>query len=238
VSYDVTFAGARLFDRSSTLAGGRALYDLNHGLGYEALTLRGQNDTSQKLYLALLPKMVYVGPDPLPKGALPAGKVWIAVPFDAGARDRATLRLAAQVESTGAELPLAEVAWGAKDVMKVGTSVIRHVPMTEYRATVDLKQALAAARRHGRSALAAAMAGELAAGHGKPLAVELWVNGPGYVSRLQRTAPGSELGTATVSLSAFTQSFGRSLPLASQTVLLSSLPGPRRSLWAVATGAR
>jgi len=235
VSYNVTFAGDRLFGPSLTLLGGRAASDLSSGLGYEALKLQGKDGHTQTLFLDLMPKVAYLSPDPAPAGVLPQGKLWITVPFDQG--DAAEQRLAAQLEGVAAELPLAEVAWGAKDVSRVGTRVVQHLPATEYRVTVDLAKALAAAKRSGRTGLAAATASELRAARGKPVVVTMWVNGPGYVSQLEHAAPGTGLGTATVSITGFTGRLRPNPPLDSQSVPVASVVPPGRSLWDVATGS-
>jgi hypothetical protein len=232
VSYDVTLDGSRLFGPSVEVLGGRAAYDFTTGVGYEALTLRSRTGGNRKLYLDYLPEAVYVAPWPTPAGLLPAGKIWISVAFtgDGAAANRP---LAAQVEGLAAELPLEEVAWGAHTASHLGTRVVRHVPMEEYRVSVDLAKALQAARRKGRIAAAAAIESELRAARSGRLAFTVLVTGAGHVATIEKAMPAAGLGTASFSFSSFHAQFNRSRPRPSQTVPLASISEPR-FLWAIA----
>jgi hypothetical protein len=232
VSYDVTFDGSRLFGPSVDLLGGRAAYDFTTGVGYEALTLRYRTGGNRKLYLDYLPAAVYLAPWPTPAGLLPAGKIWISVAFT-GAGAAANRPLAAQVEGLAAELPLEEVAWGARTASHVGTRVVRHVPMEEYRVSVDLAKALSATRRKGRVAAAAAIEGELRAARSGRLSFTVLVTGAGHVATIEKAIPGSGLGTASFSFSSFHAQFNRSRPRPSQTVPLASIT-EARFLWKIA----
>jgi hypothetical protein len=236
-SYSVTFDGDRLFGPANTLLGGRARYDLADGIGYEALKLQAKDGTSQTLYLDILPASLAVEPWPTPAGTLPNGKLWIVAPVGRTPTE-AQRRLAGQVGALTPELPLAEAAWGATRVERVGTRTVAHIPMTEYRVTVDPAKALAAARRANRPLLAAAIAEEARRADGHPIQVSLWVNGPGYVSQIEHAVPGSGLGTSTVAFSNYAGGgFQKSRPPAAQSVLLSALPQRSSSIWEIATGA-
>jgi hypothetical protein len=234
VSYSMTLDGTNLFGPSVKPLGGRAAYDLSAGVGYEALTLRGDDGSTRVLYLDFKPDAFYLTPDPAPAGVLPDGKVWISSRFAGPSATPATRRLAAQAEGLSPELALAEIAWGAESASRIGTRVIRHVPAEEYRVSVNLEKALLAATRAGRPALAAAIESQLRAARSGRASVDIWVNGPGYVARIEHTVPGSGLGKASFSFSDYASQFTRTSPLPAQTVPLASIAGAR-SLWAIAT---
>ncbi len=236
VSYSVALDGTKIFGPSVKPLGGRAAYDLRAGVGYEALTLRGDDGSTRVLYLDFTPGAFYLTPDPAPAGALPKGKVWVSSRFAGPGVTPATRRLAAQAEGLSPELALAEIAWGAESASRIGTRVIRHVPAEEYRVSVNLEKALVAATRAGRPALAAAIESQLNAAGSRRASVDVWVNGPGYVARIEHTVPGAGLGKASFSFSDYASRFTRTSPLPAQTVPLGSLAGAPRSLWAIATG--
>ena len=232
VSYNVTLDGPRLFGPSSDVPGGRAAYDFPAGLGYEALTVKRRDGGKRTLYLDFLPAAVYVAPWPTPAGLLPAGKIWIAVAF-AGPAAQANRPLAPQLVGLAPELPLEEIAWGARAASHVGTRVVRHVPMEEYRVSVDLAKALSAAKRARRVAVAAAIASELRAARSGELSIAVWVTGAGHIARIDATVPGSGLGTVSLSFSSFHARFNRNPPRPAQAVPLASITEPR-FLWSVA----
>jgi hypothetical protein len=205
---------------------GRAAYDLRSGLGFERLTLK-----TRRLFLDFLPGAFYVAPDPAPPGLLPAGKPWISAPLVAGDP------LAAQAEGLSPELALSEVAWGGEHAEHVGTRVVGHVPLDAYRVTVSLPKALAAARQAKRPALAAAIESELLSSGARRIPVTVWVNGPGYVARVERKVPRSALGTTTFTVTDFAARFNRAWPDPAQLVPLVALAHPERSLWARAAGS-
>lgn len=227
VSYDLRLKGQSLFPG---LLGGRAAYDLRSGLGYEALTLKNADGSTRKLFFDFLPAAFYLMPYPAPPGLLPAGKGWISVPVVAGDP------LAAQVEGLAPELALSEVAWGGEQATHVGRRVVRHVPLDEYRVTVDLRTALTRARRAGRPAVAAAIESELRNAGSRRVPVTVWVNGPGYVARLDKAAAGTGLGTASFSFSGFAEKFSRTTPDPATIVPLVAIAHPERSIWSRASG--
>lgn len=237
VAYTATFERPRLFGRSIRVLGGNAVYDLQDGIGYEALSLRAHGGSAQTLYFDFLPAGFDVAPAPAPPGALPAGKSWISVTFPRPPTAGASGRLAAQATGLAPELALDEIAWGGRSASSLGSTVVGHVPMAGYSVSVDLAEALSAARRAGRPALAAAIASELAATPSGRISLKVWVNGPGYVARIQAPVPGSGLGTASFSFTGFTATFEHSRPLASQTTSVAALAHPSRSLWATVTGS-
>jgi hypothetical protein len=228
VTYDLRLEGQSLFPG---LLGGRAAYDLRSGLGYEALTLRNADGSTRKLYFDFLPAAFYLMPYPAPAGLLPAGKSWISVPVVAGDP------LAAQIEGLAPELALSEVAWGGEQATHVGRRVVQHVPMDEYRVTVDLRKALARARRAGRPAVAAAIESELRNAGSSRVPVTVWVDGPGYVARLDKAAAATGLGTASFSFSGFAERFNRTSPDPATIVPLVAVAHPELSIWSRASGA-
>jgi len=246
VGYDLTLNRSSLFGAWRMPVRGRAVYDPHAGLCYEKLVLEKQDGTSLALYLDILPTRLLVAPSPLPAGVLPEGKFWISTPLTGRVDAVMSRQLTAQAEGLTPELALDELAWGAQAVSFAGERVVDHVPMREYRVSVNLAKALSAARTAGRGAIAAAIEHEVDAlgsshtgGHPPSLSVTAWVNGSGYVARLMTTVPGSGLGTTSFSLSNFSAKVPRNLPLPTQTVALRSLERSAegsRTLWATATG--
>jgi hypothetical protein len=232
--YQLALAEPRLFTAPIAILGGRAAYQFRAGLGYEFLQLRLRAGSYQTVFLDLQPATFLLDPSPPPAGVLPAGKLWISAPLTGTGADRA---LAAQAEGLTPVLALDEVAWGARNASSVGTRVVQSVPTVEYRVSVDLARALSTARRTRRLGIAAAIEQELAATPSGRLTVIVWVNGPGYVGKIESQVPGSELGTATFWFSSFTTPYTGTAPPASQVVPLASLAHRGRSLWAVATGS-
>jgi hypothetical protein len=231
VRYDMTFQRPRLFDPSIRIVGGRAAFNLEARLGYELLDLQRRGGSSQVLSLDLTPTTLLVDPEPPPAGLPPTGGVWISAPLSGADA------LAGQAEGLSAELPLDELAWGATAATHVGSSVSGHLPLDEYRVTVDLRKARAAAEHAHLSALAAAIRNELRASASPRLSLRVWVNGPGYVSRIDEAIPGAGLGTVSLVFTNFRLRYTGTLPPRSQILPLSGLSPGTRSLWAVATGS-
>lgn len=228
VRYEMTFKRPRLFDPRIQIVGGRSAYNLEQRLGYEFLNLQKPDGGSQTLWLDLTPTSLLVDPDPPPAGVLPPGKVWVSIPLaEAGV-------LAAEAEGFGPELPLDEIAWAAQTVTHVGSSVQNHLPADQYRVTVDLRKARAAAERLHRDALAAAITSELRASASPRLSLDVWVNGPGYVSRVDHALPGARLGTVSLMFTSYRVAYTGTLPPSSEIV---ALPGLGRSVWSVVTGS-
>ena len=233
VSYIMTLERPRLFGPSIETVGGRAAYDFRAGLGYEALTLQRRNGGKRTVYIDFLPAAVYVAPWPTPAGLLPAGKIWIEVAFT-GHEAPANRPLASQLEGLAPELPLEEIAWGARAASHVGTRVVRHVPMEKYRVSVDLAKALSTARRAGRVAVAEAIESELRAARSGRVSLDVLVTGAGHIAKIDATVPGSGLGTASFSFASFHAQFNRNHPRQAQVVPLASITEPR-FLWTIAT---
>ena len=231
VRYTLTFQRPTLFDPSIQIVGGRAAYNLKARLGYQVLDLQKRGGASQLLWFDLTPTALLLDPDPPPAGVLPAGKIWISAGFSE------KNAVAGQAEGLAAELPLDEIAWGARTAKHIRSSVAGHVPMDEYRVTVDLTKALSAARKAQLVGVAAAIAGELRAADSSRLSLLVWVNGPGFVGRIDQVVPGSGLGTVSLVFSSFTLRYTGTLPPSSQVVALPSLSPGDRSIWAVATGS-
>jgi hypothetical protein len=233
VSFTVALDGTRLFAPAADVPGGRAAYDFTTGVGYEALAVQRQNGEKRTLYVDFVPASVYLAPWPTPAGLLPPGKIWVTVAF-AGPGAAANRQLAAQLEGLGPELALEEIAWGARSASHLGTRTIRHVPMEEYTVSVDLAKALAAARRAGRIAVAAAIEAELRAPRSRRPSFAVWVTGAGHVGRIDVTRPGSGLGTVSFAFTSFHAQFSHNRPRPSQSVALASITEPR-FLWTIAT---
>lgn len=230
VRYNLTFDRPRLFGPAVRVVGGRAVFNVDDRLAYETLDLQ-KPEGSQLLWVDLTPTTLLVDPDPPPSGVLPAGKIWISVHLPgAGA-------VAGQAEALSVELPLNELASATVAATHVRSTVVNQVPTDEYRVTVDLSKAQAAAEARHLDALAAAIKNELRASSSPRLSLLVWVNGPGYVSRIDEAVPGSGLGTVSLQFTNFRLKYTGTLPPSSQTVPLSGLPPGAISVWSAATGS-
>src|SRR5581483_9926725 len=231
VRYELTFDAPQLFGSSVALEGGRGAFNVKDRLAYGFLDVQKQQSGAQTLWFDVTPTAFLVDPEPAPAGALPAGKVWISV--DLSAADGG----AQQAEGLAPGLPLDEIAWGARAVTHGGSSVVGNVPMDEFRVTVDLTKALLAATKAGRASIAAAIDSELRAAGSSSVQLSVWVNGPGFVGRIDEPIPGSRLGTVSLIFTSFTRPYTGTLPPSAQIVPLASLSPGDRSVWAVATGS-
>lgn len=232
--YELALEQPHVFAAPITVQGGRGAYDFRTGLGYEFFQLQLRHRSYETLYYDLGPATLLVAPSPAPAGALPAGKTWISAPLTRRASDRA---LAAQAEGLAPALLLDEVTWGAQGASSAGTHVVESVPMAEYRVSVDLATALSAAKRARRPAVAAAIEQELHASTSGRVSILVWVNGPGYVGKIQSKVPGAGIGTASFLFSSFTKPYTGTEPPASQIVPLATLARGGQSLWRIATGS-
>jgi hypothetical protein len=232
--YALTLEGQHLTRAPIDLPGGTAAYDLTTGVGYEALAVNGP--VKRTLFLDFVPGGVYVAPWPTPKGLVPPGKIWLSVPFTGPKAPRPSDALPVQLEGLSPELALDEIAWGARDATSMGTHTVNHVPMHEYRVTVDLAKALAAAKKSGRPGIAAAIASQRHLAPSGRVTADVWVTGEGHIARIEQAIPGSKLGQTTFSFTSFHSRFKRPRPPASKTVPLASIAEPSsRALWAIAT---
>ena len=229
----LTLTGARLFGGTPGTILGRAQYSFPRGLGYAALQVPGLGRRAPgTAYLVFQPQRLWSRP--AVSSALPQGQLWISATFSgarsAGARPPS---LALVLETLNPQLLLEEIANGAVAASSSGQRVINHLPFTEYVVSVDLARALAAA---GAGALRTAIRQELSALRADPRAharsvvrIEAGIDGAGRITHLQASLPGSRLGTIQIALLQFGSTIPLSLPLASQTVDIASLPRSRGS---------
>jgi hypothetical protein len=232
--YELSLERPSLFKAPISVQGGRAAYDVTTGLGYAFLQLQLPSGGYQTLFCDLEPATFLLGPSPAPAGILPAGKSWISTPLSTPTTDHT---FAVQAEGLAPALLLDEVAWGARSASSLGTRVVETVPMAEYRVSVDLSQALAAAMRTRQLGIAAAIEEELHASPSKRVEIVVWVSGPGYVGKIESNLPGSGLGATSFLFSSFSRPYTGTLPPASQVVPLASLMRGSKSVWAIATGS-
>ena len=168
--FDLTLSRSSAFGAARGPVFGRGASRFAAGLAYEALDLsRIANRVPYTMYLLFLPERVLLKPDPAPSGLLPGGKLWIEVgPDHQGSPTAGDPELMAQLEGLTPELALREIEWGAVKASFGGERVVRHVPLAEYRVTVNLAKALAAAKKAGDGALAAAIADEIGHAASRP----------------------------------------------------------------------
>ena len=235
-TYLATFSGDRLFPPSLELLGGAAAYDFASGIGYERLSLQPTGASERRLFLDFFPKEAFLYPEPQPAGLLPAGRNWISVSLGAHSTGDAAGKLPLQIEALAPELALDEVAWGASASSPLGSRTVAHVPLQGFRVRVDLGRALATARRAGREAVAAALEVELRAVPSRRVSVLVWVDGPGYVERIESAMPGSSLGRVAFAFSSFAVQYAETRPPSGLVAPLSSVAAPGR-LWALVAGS-
>jgi hypothetical protein len=233
VRYQIRFTGSHLFPPALGVTGARGAYDFRTANNYAFINLRTRGGGSENVFVDSSPTGQAVAPSPAPAGLLPAGKAWIFAPVT-GRQADATLT--AQVQGLAPLLAVDEIKWGTRSATSLGTRPVGHVPMAEYRVTVDLAKAYAAATKHGDAAVAAAIKHELHASPSGRLNIDIWVNGPGYIAQIFERVPDSGLGATSLSFLSYSQRYDGVFPSASQTVSLASLRPGRRSVWAVATG--
>jgi hypothetical protein len=236
--------GGTVFPGGSSPIDARAALAFPAGLGYEALDVpAADRRPSGTAYLDFDPERLDV--EPLERGALPAGRLWIALSFPRAGSSRASdATLALGLEALDPELLLTEIADGAVRASSVGERVIAHVPYTEYHVSVDLARVRATTCASVSTAICAAVTDEIAAvDHRSDLdavtvEIVVWVDGQGRVIQLRASLPGSGWGSELVSLSNFGVTIPRSLPLASEVVDLTSLEraGTALSLASLLTG--
>jgi hypothetical protein len=234
VRYQIRFTGSHLFPPALGITGARGAYDFRTTNDYAFINLRTRGGGSENVFVDSSPTGLAVAPSPAPAGLLPAGKAWIFAPVKGR---RVGDPLVAQVEGLAPLLAVDEIKWGTRSASSLGTRPVGHVPMGEYRVTVDLAKAYSAARKHGDAAVAAAIKHELHASPSGRLNIDVWVDGPGYIAQIFKQAPNSGLGATTLSFLSYSQRYDGVFPAASQTAPLASLRPGRRSVWAIATGS-
>ncbi len=232
---DLTLHGVKLLGTVRSTVIGRGAFAFDTGVGYERIDLPGERvkGTGPREYFDLLPTAFYFGRATATGTLVPYnGKSWVAPAVVGPASvDSVVPRFVLQVEALGPQLLLDELEWGAAAAAQMGTQVVNHVPLAEYRVSVNLKQALSKAT----GAIQAAIEDELAANGASTVSILVWVDGPGHVAKLQATVPGSGLGTVTMALSNFGVKITAGLP-AESTLLHITAQTPAgadllRSIW-------
>ena len=139
----LTLTGAELLGSNSeqTLRGAGA-FDKRHGRGFTQIAFPRSLDQQRasQVYLFYFPTTIFL--HPTPESAIPSGKRLISVSL-VSPQKPATNRFIAQAMAVNPVLLLDEIATGATAATKTGTEVVLHVPLTNYRVTVNLRRALA-----------------------------------------------------------------------------------------------
>jgi hypothetical protein len=234
VRYQIRFMQSHLFPAPVRVMGARGAYDYRTGFDYVFINARTSGGGSQNVFVDSSPNQIVVAPYPAPAGLLPAGKTWISAPVQG---HKAAGTLAAQVAGLGPRLAVDEIRWGTRTASALGTRAVGHVPMDEYRVSVDLRTAHSAAARHGDAAVAAAIEHELRSSRSGRVKLDVWVNGPGYISQIFERVPGSGLGGTSLSFTSYSEPYTGAFPPPAETVALTSLRPGRRSVWALAAGS-
>ncbi len=231
---DLVLQGSNLYGKPHTSVTGRGAFAFDTGIGYERIDLLAEpGHAAGREYLDLLPTAFAFERASATGQLVPFnGKTWVSVPLT-GARSIETIvpGFALQAEGLSPQLFLDELAWGAVSAAKLGSPVINHVPQAEYRVSVNLKQALTMAT----GAMATAIKNEAAASGSSTVSINVWVDGPGLILKLEGPVPGSGLGTVEFDLGNFGVKIPTSTPAAS-TVLKIDAKTPAgadlfRSVW-------
>jgi hypothetical protein len=221
----VTLDGQSVFAGTHAQVVGKAASVFPQGIAYEAIDLPAAGSTpAQRWFLTFEPRRVYLAR--VPALRLPAGKSWVAVGAPPPPLDPRETAFVAQAQGVNPQLYLDEIVWGATAAAKTGSSVIAHVPYTEYAVTVDL------ARAHERASGTMRVAIEQQLRARPRLRIAVMVDGPGHVARLQVAPPGAGLGTVTMTLSGFGAPIKTTLPVPSSVADLGALSAA--SPWAAA----
>jgi hypothetical protein len=237
---DVTLRGVNVFGKARATVFAKGAFVFRTGLGYERIDLPAvKRQGAARAYLVFLPTQFYFERRSSAGTVLYNGKSWVSAALT-GAESVHTIapRFVEQVESLTPQLLLDEIVWGGEAASHVGEPVVNHVPLSEYRVTVNLKRALSAATGPSSGAMRVAIEEELAAlrvsrapSRSPSVPVTVWVDGPGRVVRLQAALPGSGVGTISMSLSGFDVKLATSLPPPSQVLDITALtPSGGRTL--------
>jgi hypothetical protein len=216
---------ARLFGGTPGTIVGRGEFAFPKGLGYEAIQVPALGTRATgPAYLVFLPTRLWS--KPVVSSALPKGHLWISARFTGSGPTTPSLALA--LESVNPQLLLDEISTGAVAASSSGQRVVNHVPFSEYVVSVDLTRALAAARTGALRIAIQQQLAALRAGRGAHAStrvrIEVGIDGAGHLAQLQTSVPGSKLGTVQIGLWKFGSTVPLSLPLASETVDIASLP--------------
>lgn len=232
----LTLTGSRLFGESPTILV-RGEFSFPRGLGYAALQIPpGGGRVAGTAYFVFLPARLWI--KPVSSAPLPEGDLWVSARF-AGPRPAVSTppALVLVAEAMNPQLLLEEIATGAVAATSAGHRVVDHVPYAEYVVSVDVARALTAASKTG--ALRVAMQQQLSAlravGGGSRLRIVAGVDGAGRLAQLRCSLPGSKLGTLQIALWKFGRAIPLSLPLASETADIASVPAVRAA--SILTGA-
>jgi hypothetical protein len=231
---NLTLDGADALGAAGKPVYGRTAFIFDSGLGYGALAVpnpRGGDPV--KAHLVFRPHRV----DLLPiKGVtLPRGKLWLSAKAGKKAPPPDVARFLTQAESMNLHFFLNEILWGASRVESQGDQVVRHVPLSRYRVTIDLKRALDAAEATS-PAMAVAIRAQLRALRARgstTVPITVLVDAGGRIAQLEAAVPQSGFGKATMRMG-FGVGLETSVPLEAQTVDLATQPAAR-SPWRPAT---
>jgi hypothetical protein len=217
---DLTLHGAKLSGVVRPTVIGRGAFVFDTGLGYERLDLpAASHQAAGREFLDFFPTRFYFERTSSAGTVEYNGKHWVSAALTGrGSVDAILPRFVLQVEALGPQLLLDEIAWGAEAATHLGEPVVNHVPLSEYRVSVNLTKASATAT----GALRTAIEDERAANGSATVPVTVWVDGSGHIVELQAAIPGSGLGTASMELSNFGAKVPTSLPTGSMLLDLTA----------------
>jgi hypothetical protein len=236
----LTLTGAeQLRSNSQQTLRGAGAFDKRHGRGFTQIALPKTLDQqpASQVYLFYFPRTIFLHPSP--ETAIPRGKRLISVTLTSPQKP-ATNRFIAQAMSVNPVLLLDEIATGATAATKTGTEVVLHVPLTNYRVTVNLRRALARVSGPYARAERIAIRQQLKALRQGRSSVDFNVrtDGAGFVRRLETTVPGSNLGRITLTLSGYGSTVTIKQPHDQEVIVITSLlrasPPPQHWPWILA----
>ena len=218
---DLTLNGVKLYGTTGATVDGTGAFAFDTKRGYERLDLpAGSGHAAGSRFLDYLPAGFYfTRASSAGTTALPNGKPWVSTALTgAGSVDALVPRFVLQVEALSPQLLLDELAGGAETATHVGELVVDHVPLSEYRVSLNLTKASSTVSGSIRTAIE----DERTANGSATVPVTVWVDGPGHIVKLQGAVPGSGLGTVSMALSSFGLKIPANLPTSSMLLQITA----------------
>jgi hypothetical protein len=208
---ELRLEGASAFGPSHAPVLGSGEFDLPTASGHEAIDL-GETGSSEpgNEQVLFLSNRVYLQPKAQGSSVLPKGREWVSATLSGSETVSTNFpSFVLQVEGVDPRFLLSELKDGTVAAVPAGRETVGGLPTHRYLVTVDLAQALDAARGPDAGVLGQAIQSELSAPSGGGSArtgqttVVAWVDANGRVVQMRASPPGAGVGTATMTLCCF-----------------------------------
>jgi hypothetical protein len=190
---------------------GSGEFDLPAATGREAVDL-GETGSSEpgNEQVLFLSNQVYLQPKGLGSSVLPKGREWVSATLSGSEAVSTNFpSFVLQVEGVDPRFLLSELMGGTIAAVPAGRDLVGGLPARRYLVTVDLAQALGAARGPDAGVLGQAIQSELSAPSSGGSArtgqttILAWIDASGRVIQMRAAPPGAGIGTATMTLCCF-----------------------------------